>query len=83
VEANAIKLRKKTPSPAGEGQGEEIKIKCLPPPLILTFSLKGEGIKSLKEMRSGNYYVLWQVDLTVHPACSYVDVSKYPSIGQS
>jgi len=31
------------PSPAGEGWGEESKIKYLNPPLIPAFSLKGEG----------------------------------------
>jgi hypothetical protein len=47
--STAIKLRKEAPSPAGEGWGEENKIKRLPP-LIPAFSLKGEGAKSLNLM---------------------------------
>ncbi len=42
--SNGIRLLLKTPSPAGEGWGEENKINWLsPPPLIPAFSLKGEG----------------------------------------
>jgi len=40
---NGLKQRKKSPSPAGEGGGEENKVKPLFSPLIPTFSLKGEG----------------------------------------
>jgi len=46
---SAIKLRKKAPSPAGEGWGEENKKTCLIP-LIPAFSLKGEGAKPLNLM---------------------------------
>jgi hypothetical protein len=48
LRVTAIKLAKKTPSPAGEGWGEgELQTrKPFKIPLIPAFSLKGEGAKS-------------------------------------
>ena len=47
ITSTVLKLRKKAPSPAGEGWGEENKKNSFIP-LIPTFSLKGEGAKPLQ-----------------------------------
>jgi hypothetical protein len=44
---NVMELKKQTPSPAGEGWGEEIKSNLLTPPLIPTFSSREKGLNRL------------------------------------